>query len=165
LRTAEFSSRLPYPKNHLSKYSLDEARIPFATTNGASAHSVAHKPYQATGHSHDLIENTSNPASDSEQRPDRVLQSRNPYSLTSTAAAAAMAPGSQSRSPGLSTSLSPFGKSNGHHHQSTDHGKSGSSLLTGTSFDVLMNNLKSMRDKDLDLLIRDNDDNLIHLTD
>jgi hypothetical protein len=45
-----------------------------------------------------------------------------------------------------------------------DSGK-GNSLLTGTSFDVLMNSLKSMREKDLDFLINNSDDSLIRVTD
>jgi hypothetical protein len=53
-------------------------------------------------------------------------------------------------------------------HQGHDHlidsGK-GSSLLTGTSFDALMNSLKSMREKDLDFLIQPNDDTLIRVND
>lgn len=74
---------------------------------------------------------------------------------------------SRSRSPVFVPSLNTFDVNNGSHnsyHHLKDSGK-GSSLLTGTSFDTLMNCLKSMREKDLDVLIHKNDDSLIRVTD
>ena len=49
------------------------------------------------------------------------------------------------------------------HDRLIDSDKS-SSLLTGTSFDALMNSLKTMREKDLDFIIRHSGDNSIRLT-
>ena len=43
---------------------------------------------------------------------------------------------------------------------STDSDR-GSSLLQGTSFDTLLNSLKSMRDKDLDSIVRNKNESLI----
>jgi len=65
---------------------------------------------------------------------------------------------SQSETPPVE--LSPL-KSYDHYF---DSGK-GSSLLNGTSFDVLMNSLKTMREKDLDYLIEQSDDSFVHVTD
>lgn len=47
------------------------------------------------------------------------------------------------------------------HDHLLDSGK-GSSLFSGTSFDVLMNSLRSMREKDLDFLVERKDDAPIH---
>ncbi|CAF1231475.1 unnamed protein product [Adineta ricciae] len=93
---------------------------------------------------------------DSEHRSDILTRSPNPYPATTGTSSSLMMPSSPSRSPILASSLSPFGQTNG----------KSSSLLSGTSFDVLMTNLRSMREKDLDLIIHNNtDDNLIQLAD
>lgn len=70
---------------------------------------------------------------------------------------------SQSRSPIL---LPPFSTLNADgslkstHDQLLDSGK-GSSLLTGLSFDTLMNSLKGMRERSMDFTVRPADDQLI----
>lgn len=69
--------------------------------------------------------------------------------------------GSQSATPVRLPSLN---NTLGVHEHQIDSAK-GSSLLTGTSFDVLMNSLKSMREKDLDYLIHSSDDSLVRMTD
>ena len=69
--------------------------------------------------------------------------------------------GSQSATPVRMSSLN---NTTGVHDHHIDSSK-GSSLLTGTSFDVLMNSLKNMREKDLDYLIHSSDDSLVRMTD
>ena len=95
----------------------------------------------------DLTEITSNPTNSSARTNDTMTES------------------SRSRSSNVVPPLNTFDTTgslyHGHEHL-TDSGK-GSSLLTGTSFDALMNSLRSMREKDLDFLIETNPDSLIRV--
>jgi hypothetical protein len=108
---------------------------------------------------------TSNPTSDSERTSQVNSTSQNLFTRTSSGGSSSN--GSRSRSPVVIPPFSTFdtasGTSNGHDHL-LDSGK-GSSLLTGSSFDALMNSLKSMREKDLDFVIRTGDDKLISVAD
>jgi hypothetical protein len=92
--------------------------------------------------------------SDSERTSEVNSGSQNRYTGTSSDGSST----AESHSPVLLPSLNLI---NDH---LIDSGK-GSSLLTGTSFDVLMNSLKSMRDKDLDFVIHQRDDSLIGIVD
>ncbi len=102
----------------------------------------------------DVIESTS----DSEHRSEANSGSQNPYTGTSSKESSTAT--SRSHTP---VTIPPL-NTNGRHDHLIDSGK-GSSLLTGTSFDVLVNSLKTMREKDLDILIHNSDDSLIHVTD
>lgn len=102
----------------------------------------------------DLTEITSNPTNNSTQ----TSESRPTYAETGASS-------SRSRSsiivPPLNTFDTTGSAYHGHDHL-IDSGK-GSSLLTGTSFDALMNSLRTMREKDLDFLIENNPDSLIRV--
>ncbi len=90
------------------------------------------------------------------------MGSQNPY--TGASSHGSSTTDSRSHTPGRIPLLNTFDVTNVHHEHLIDSGK-GSSLLTGASFDILMNSLKSMREKDLDYLIHSSDDSLLHVTD
>jgi hypothetical protein len=120
---------------------LDESRISSNSSNGIYSH-------KASISNSDIIESTSEANSGSQNR----------YTGRSNTS------NSRSHTPVVTPTLNKFDLTNGNHEHLIDNGK-GSSLLTGTSFDVLMNNLKGMREKDLDFLIDNSDDSLIRVTD
>ncbi|CAF3748329.1 unnamed protein product [Adineta steineri] len=151
--------------NYADKIHSYESRVLSNSANGLYSHQSINKTHQASISNSDVIGNTSNPTSDSEHISEVISRSQNPY--TRTLSGGSLTPYSPTRSPLSMSLLKTFDKTNGTHNDynhSPDIGKS-SSLLTGTSFDVLMSNLKSMREKDLDLIIHNNDDNLIRLDD
>ncbi|UJR28875.1 hypothetical protein I4U23_010097 [Adineta vaga] len=152
--SANVSSTTTITPNFTDKLHPYEPRASSTSTTGLYSQLLTNKTYQSTSNNHDSI-------NDSEHRSDKILRSQNRYPTTLTHSL--NTPSSQSRSPMLTSSLSPFGQTNGH-HKSIENGKT-SSLLSGTSFDVLMTNLRSMREKDLDLIIQNNDDNLIQFAD
>lgn len=119
---------------------LGESRI-----NGIYSHQ---SPIKTSNNNSDVLGTTSNPTSDSEPRSSSVGSST---------------PTSRSRSPLLIPPVNSYDTKIDHDYI-IDNDKS-SSLLTGTSFDVLMNSLKSMREKDLDYLIHNSDDSLIRVLD
>ncbi len=130
---------------------LGESRVLSNSGNGIY-------PRKASISNSDIIENTT----DSERISAANFGSQNPYTGASSEGSSAAV--SRSHTPGRISSLNTYNVTNGLHEHLIDSGK-GSSLLTGTSFDVLMNSLKSMREKDLDYLIHSSDDSLIHVTD
>jgi hypothetical protein len=103
-----------------------------------------------------------NSTSDSERISEANSGSQNPY--TGTSSRSSSTPSSRSHTPVVISSSNKFDIKNDTHDHLIDSDKS-SSLLTGTSFDVLMNSLKNMREKDLDFLIHNSDDSLIRVND
>ncbi|CAF4499260.1 unnamed protein product, partial [Rotaria magnacalcarata] len=113
----------------------------------------------------DAIESTRHPTNDTKRTSegDSGLQNRYTGTSSENSSTANSRCHSSIFIPPLNTLDMGHGFNNGHDHL-IDSGK-GSSLLTGTSFDVLLNSLKSMREKDLDFIIPNSDDNLIRVTD
>jgi len=144
---------------------LDEPRISSSSRHGIYSHQSNNKTHPASIINSDVIENTSTPTSDSERISEVISRSQNPY--TRTLSGGSITSYSRTRSPILISPLNTFHKTNdiNNHHDHLIESSKSSSLLTGTSFDVLMNNLKSMREKDLDSIIHNNEDSLIQLTD
>jgi hypothetical protein len=107
----------------------------------------------------------SNLTSDSERTSQVNFTSQNPF--TGTSSGGSSSNHSHSHSPLLIPPLNTFDRasstSNGH-DRLFDNGK-GSSFLTGSSFDALLNSLKTMREKDLDFVVRTGDEKLIPVTD
>lgn len=136
--TTEISSRT-------SSICLDESRL---ITTGIY-------PRKASISNSDLIESTT----DTDHISEGHSGSQNAY--TGGSSGGSSTTGSQSATP---VRLSSLNNTIGLHEHHIDSGK-GSSLLTGTSFDVLMNSLKNMREKDLDYLIHSSDDSLVRMTD
>lgn len=124
---------------------LDESRILTNSSNNIYSHKSS-------------ISN-SDAISDSERISEGNSDSQNPY--TGTSSKESSTPTSRSHTPVVHSALNTY---DGLKNHLVDSGK-GSSLLTGTSFDVLMNSLKSMRERDLDYLIHNSDDSLIRVTD
>lgn len=137
------------------KILLDDPRISSSSVHGIYSHQSTNKTHPTFISSSDIIENTSNPTSDSEHIP----RSQNPY--IRTLSGDSITPSSRIRSPILTSPLRTYHQPNGH---LIDSAKS-NSLLTSTTFNVLMNNLKTMREKDLDSIIHNNDDSLVQVTD
>ena len=115
-------------------------------------------PRKASISNSDIIES----ATDSERISEANSGSQHPY--TGGSSDGSSTTGSRSPTPVRLSSLNPYDTTTGVHEHIIDSSKS-SSLLTGTSFDVLMNSLKSMREKDLDYLIHSSDDRLVRMTD
>ena len=125
-------------------------------TDGIQSHPMANHNSPGEKVMSGTSRSTSFPTSDSEHHSSSI-----PQAQTSSGDFSFVA--SQSRSPIL---LPPFSTLNVDgslslaHDQLLDSGK-GSSLLTGLSFDTLMNSLKSMRERSLDFVVRAADDQLI----
>ena len=134
-----------------SFYIIGESRVLSNSGNGIY-------PRKASISNSDLIESTNG----SERISNGHSGSPNPY--TGASSHNSSTTGSRSHTPGRIPPLHTFDVTNVHHEHLIDSGK-GNSLLTGTSFDVLLNSLKSMREKDLDYLIHSSDDSLLHVTD
>ena len=67
----------------------------------------------------------------------------------------------ESRSSRLSINPLPMPDRTQYYRDHSTDSDRGSSLLQGTSFDTLLNSLKSMRDKDLDSIVRNKNESLI----
>ncbi|CAF4722500.1 unnamed protein product [Rotaria sp. Silwood1] len=123
------------------------------------------KTHHASIISNDVIENTHSPTSNTKRTSEIHSTLQNRY--TDTLSEDLSTTSSRCHSPIFVPPLNTFditnGFNNGHDHL-IDSGK-GSSLLTGTSFDALLNSLKSMREKDLDFIIHNSDDSLIRVND
>ncbi len=93
---------------------------------------------------------------------DSEYTSQNQFTVTSSGGSSLN--NSRSRSPVLLPTFDTGDNtSNGHDHF-LDNGKD-NSLLTGSSFDTLLNSLKTMREKDLDFILRNGDEKLIPVAD
>jgi hypothetical protein len=149
---------------HSASFLLDflgEPRTLSSSINGIYSHQSPSKTHKASNNHSDVLESTSNPTSESEHISDVNSGSQNAYTRTSSSGSST--PVSRSRSPVSIRRFNSFDIKNGHDYL-IDSDK-GNSLLSGTSFDVLMNSLKSMREKDLDYLIHSSDDSLIRVVD
>ncbi len=148
--------------NHVCFIVKEEPRILSSQPDGIHSHQSPNKNHLTTNDNKGIAGIVSNPTSDSERTSEVNLTSQNPFAGTSSEGSSAN--GSRSRSPLLIPPVDiASGASNGYDHL-FDSGK-GSSLLRGSSFDALLNSLKSMREKDLDFVVRTGDDKLIPVAD
>lgn len=153
-------------KNNKCTTFLDEPQILSNSANGTNFDHSVNKFQHASIHQNNAIESLHNLENDTRRHTsegDSGLQNR----YTGALSEGSCTPNSRCRSPAFVPSFSTLDTTNGHHNGHDpliDSGK-GSSLLTGTSFDVLLNSLKTMREKDLDLITQSSDDNLISVTD
>lgn len=132
----------------------EEPRISSNQIDGIHSHQPSAKPNQITNDNKTI----SNLTSDSARTSEVNFTSQNPF--TGTSSGSSSSNNSPSHSPVI---IPPFSTNNGHDHL-FDSVK-GSSLLTGSSFDALLNSLKTMREKDLDFIVRTGDDKLIPVAD
>ncbi|CAF0902470.1 unnamed protein product [Rotaria sordida] len=129
------------------------------------SHQSTNENYQAANDTKGIHGTISNPASDSERTSQVNSTLQNPFTRTSSGGSSSNE--SRSRSPILIPPFSTFdiaSNTNNVHDHLLDSGE-GSSLLTGSSFDALLNSLKNMREKDLGFILRTGDDKLIPVAD
>ncbi|CAF3919812.1 unnamed protein product [Rotaria sp. Silwood2] len=159
------SSTSTITSNLAAKIDTQEARNLSSQADDIHSHQSTNENYQAANDTKGIRGNVSNPTSDSERTSQVNSTLQNPFTRTSSAGSSSNE--SRSRSPILIPPFSTFdiasSTNNGHDHL-LDSGK-GSSFLTGSSFDALLNSLKSMREKDLGFSVRTSDDKLIAVVD
>ncbi|CAF3497184.1 unnamed protein product [Rotaria sp. Silwood1] len=148
-----------------NKINTHESQVLSNFGNDIYADQSMNKTHHASIISNDVIENTHSPTSNTKRTSEIHSTLQNRY--TDTLSEDLSTTSSRCHSPIFVPPLNTFditnGFNNGHDHL-IDSGK-GSSLLTGTSFDALLNSLKSMREKDLDFIIHNSDDSLIRVND
>ncbi|CAF3544250.1 unnamed protein product [Rotaria sordida] len=159
------SSSTTLTPNFSTKIDTRASQVLSNSGNDINTDSSTNKSHHVSIINSDIIEDTHNLTGDITRtsKVNSILQNR--YIGSSSGGSNTIS--SRCRSPVFVPSLNTFNITNefnnGHDHL-IDSGK-GSSLLAGTSFDVLMNSLKSMREKDLDCIIHNSDDSLIRVTD
>ncbi|CAF2168879.1 unnamed protein product [Rotaria magnacalcarata] len=159
------SSTTPTASNFPTKSNTYEPNLLSNSGNVFTFDQSIDRTHQISINYSDAIESTRHPTNDTKRTSegDSGLQNRYTGTSSENSSTANSRCHSSIFIPPLNTLDMGHGFNNGHDHL-IDSGK-GSSLLTGTSFDVLLNSLKSMREKDLDFIIPNSDDNLIRVTD
>ncbi|CAF3394742.1 unnamed protein product [Rotaria sp. Silwood1] len=159
------SSTATITSNLAAKIDTQDARNLSSQADDINSHQSTNENYQKAKDTKGIHRNASNPTSDSERTSQVNSTLQNPFTGTSSGGSSSNE--SRSRSPILIPPFSTFdtasSTNNGHDHL-LDSGK-GSSFLTGSSFDALLNSLKNMREKDLGFIVRTVDDKLIPVAD
>ena len=117
--------------------------------------------YHAENETKSIRENGTYPTSDSERTSQINSTVQNPYTGTSSSGSIS----NESRSPVL---VVPLTGTSDRTNMDDDHllnNGIGSSILTGTSFDALLNSLKNIRENDFNFVVRTRDDKFLPVAD
>ncbi|CAF5183923.1 unnamed protein product, partial [Rotaria magnacalcarata] len=159
------SSTSTITSNLAAKIDTLEGRNLSSQADDIHSHQLVNKNHQVVNDTKDTRENASNPTSDSERTSQVNSTLQNPFAGTSSGGSSSNE--SRSRSPILIPPFSTYDittNTNNYHDNLLDTGK-GNSFMAGSSFDALLNSLKTMREKELGFVVPTGDDKLIPVAD